>query len=367
MKARVVLTGIAVAALGGVGPAGPADSPGCTAFTLRDGERTVVGRNLDWPIGLGAVLLNPRGVSKSALVAPSQHPASWVSRFASVTFTQFGREFPLGGMNEAGLVVEELSYGPARYPGTDGRPVLNELQWIQYHLDNFATVDEVVAAETSVRIVPVLFGLHYFVADAAGRSAVIEYLDGASVVYAGEDLPVAVLSNDTYRNLLRYLGHHVGFGGTRAAGPGPEAPERFVRAAARIARMESASPLDAPVDSAFAVLDDVAQDDTQWSIVYDPVHREVRYRTLGDRRTRSIRLQGRDLDCAGGARGAPVDAWTTVSDPELAPWTSADNASLVARVFQALSGLADEPPPTGLGKALADYPDRTACAGAPRR
>lgn len=29
----------------------------------------------------------------------------WTSRYASVTFNQWGREFPMDGMNEAGLVV----------------------------------------------------------------------------------------------------------------------------------------------------------------------------------------------------------------------------------------------------------------------
>ena len=35
-------------------------------------------------------------------------PASWVSKYGSVTFNQYGRELPTGGMNEAGLVVETI-------------------------------------------------------------------------------------------------------------------------------------------------------------------------------------------------------------------------------------------------------------------
>jgi choloylglycine hydrolase len=29
---------------------------------------------------------------------------SWISKYGSITFNQYGREFPTGGMNEKGLV-----------------------------------------------------------------------------------------------------------------------------------------------------------------------------------------------------------------------------------------------------------------------
>ena len=35
----------------------------------------------------------------------------------------------------------------SEYPKPDGTPSVNELQWIQYQLDNFATVGEVLASQ----------------------------------------------------------------------------------------------------------------------------------------------------------------------------------------------------------------------------
>ena len=73
---------------------------------------------------------------------PQEKPASWVSRYGSVTFNQYGREFPNGGMNEAGLVVELMWLDDTTYPATDGRPALDCLEWIQYQLDTAATLSD---------------------------------------------------------------------------------------------------------------------------------------------------------------------------------------------------------------------------------
>ena len=42
---------------------------------------------------------------------------SWTSKFGNVTFNQYGKEFPTGGMNENGLVIELMWLNEARYPG----------------------------------------------------------------------------------------------------------------------------------------------------------------------------------------------------------------------------------------------------------
>ena len=116
MSRPIRFFGVMALAMLGTGLAGPRVYLSCTAFMLRADSKVVTGKNLDWPVGLGSVLLNPVGLSKTAWVSPPDKPAAWVSRYSSVTFNQFGQEFPLGGMNDAGLVVEELSYWPARYP-----------------------------------------------------------------------------------------------------------------------------------------------------------------------------------------------------------------------------------------------------------
>jgi len=52
-------------------------------------------------------------------------------------------EFPLGGMNEAGLIVETMVLEDTQYPSPDSRPEVETLQWVQYQLDNFSTIEAV--------------------------------------------------------------------------------------------------------------------------------------------------------------------------------------------------------------------------------
>ena len=96
-----------------------------------------------------------------------------------------------------GLVVELMWLDETIYPKPDERPAIGVLQWIQYQLDNCATIEEVIATDKTVRIVSKGTPLHYLVADAKGNAATIEFLNGKMVVHKGSELPMAVLTNDT--------------------------------------------------------------------------------------------------------------------------------------------------------------------------
>jgi penicillin V acylase-like amidase (Ntn superfamily) len=117
----------------------------CSTFVLRSGKSFVLGHNLDFYTGMGFVVVNKRNVNKIALLYPGEMPVKWVSKYGSITFNQLGKEFPFGGMNEKGLVVEQMWLEESKYPLADKRPALMELQWIQYQLDNCSTVDEIMA------------------------------------------------------------------------------------------------------------------------------------------------------------------------------------------------------------------------------
>jgi penicillin V acylase-like amidase (Ntn superfamily) len=170
----------------------------CTAFLAAFNGAPVIGKTYDWDMGQGLVLVNKRGVAKKAIpLKPSDRPASWVSKYMSVTFNQYGREFPNGGMNEAGLVVEVLWLNTTTYAPVDDKPTVNELQWIQYQLDNFATVAEAVAAAPAVRISQAYGKVHYFMCDESSACATFEGLDGKLSVKSGADLPMKAITNNT--------------------------------------------------------------------------------------------------------------------------------------------------------------------------
>lgn len=175
----------------------------CTTFCLRDDGRILFGKNYDWNVGDGLLVVNQRGMARTADM-PGDKPAQWVSRHGSVTFNQYGRDFPSGGMNEAGLVIELMWMEGSRYPAPDKRPAVDVLQWIQYNLDTHATVAEVLAADQKVRVageVP----LHYLVADRKGQVATVEFRDGRMVAHSGKDLPLAALTNSFYAESKKAL------------------------------------------------------------------------------------------------------------------------------------------------------------------
>ena len=90
----------------------PQSSHSCTTFCLDKGDQLVFGKNQD-SIDNGLMIVNKRGVLKTAMVNDKEpgvsQPVSWTSQYGSVTFNRFGRELPFGGMNEAGLVVEQMT------------------------------------------------------------------------------------------------------------------------------------------------------------------------------------------------------------------------------------------------------------------
>jgi len=268
----------------------------CLTFCLHHGDDIVYGRNFDWQVDTGALFVNLRNVAKTAFVLPPDVPVSWVSKYGSVTFNQFSKEIPVGGMNERGLVVECL-VAPAQYPARDRRKAITELQWIQYQLDTCQNVPEVVRDTGRFRITRYALDLHYFVSDRTGNSAVIEFNNGKMVCRTGRDLPVKVLANRAYsQDLLRVLrarNQANKAGKTTASAKG----SRFTRTAQMLADRSSEK---ASVPYAFEVLDAAAQGDfTKWRVVYDVANAEVHFRTLRNRAIRIVALSELDFGADG--------------------------------------------------------------------
>jgi choloylglycine hydrolase len=279
----------------------------CTTFVLESAGRVYFGRNLDWFSEDGLVIINQRNIHKTAFVTPGNAPAQWTSRYGSVTFNGVGQEMPFGGMNEAGLVVENMWLYQTRYPAADSRPAVNMLQWIQYQLDNCRTVAEVVATDERLRIDPLTIParVHYLVCDASGDCASIEFLGGKMVCHRGEGLPCRALANDPYAPSAAYLKAHPEPEGDirtlRAAYRKQKIDGRFSHAATRAARfMPGTTRQD--LDYAFETLDEVCQGRlTVWRLVYDVSNRRIHYRTRSHPQERTLDLKSMDFTC-----GRPV-------------------------------------------------------------
>lgn len=312
---RIIVAALLIAA------ASAADA--CTTFCTRG----LFGRNYDFEIGYGHVIANKRGVRKTS---QTNSPAAWTSRYGSLTFNQFGRDSATGGMNEKGLVVELMWLDGTRYPAADKRGEVGTLEWIQYQLDTASTVAEVIASDAKVRIAPSGAPLHYLVADADGDTAAIEFLDGRMVVHRGAN----VLANDPYTASVARMKKG--------------AMDRFARATGGLSGATT-------IDGAFALLDEVAQPNTQWSIVYDVPKRSVYWRTAKNRARRGVSLTQFDFSCATPVQVADIDGGP------FRDYTREQNAGLVRRSVRGTSFLRNTPD-AEIDKS-GRWPERATCAG----
>jgi penicillin V acylase-like amidase (Ntn superfamily) len=80
----------------------------CTSFCFETNDTILFGNNLDAYISDGLVVVNKRNVFKIAIW--QSNPVNWTSKYGSLTFNQWGREFPSRGINEAGLAVGEMTH-----------------------------------------------------------------------------------------------------------------------------------------------------------------------------------------------------------------------------------------------------------------
>ena len=301
----------------------------CTTFCVRGVEGALFGRNYDYAFGDGLVLVNPRGVEKVSLL--ERNPARWVSRHGSVTFTQYGKDSPVGGINERGLVVEVMELEDTKYPPPDSRPVVGALEWIQYELDTAGSVEEAIAAAKRVRI-GTIAPIHFLLADKSGDAAAIEFINGRMVVRRGDTLPDRVLANSPYEDSLDYAKKALPEGAPLPRGL-PGSLERFARAARRVRALESDTGADR-VERSFAILDEVAQPGhTQWQIVYDMQRATLHYRTTANRERRTLALAGLDFACKSAGAMLDVDAGRGNVSAALLPYAPEANERLMLASF----------------------------------
>ncbi len=205
---------------------------------MTKGGEVFVGRSQDWTEKVNSSFRKfPRGLERVSPV--DENPLRWTSKYGSLVVTGYD----IGsheGVNEKGLSAHLLFLaGDTDFGKRDPkRPGLNIVEWVQYFLDNYATVAEAVEAMRSsdLQVVPVVFPngkaslLHISLEDKTGDSAVFEYTGGKIDIY--HDRRYTVMTNEpTYDKQIENLKQYRSFGGDKAL-PGERTPsDRFVRAA----------------------------------------------------------------------------------------------------------------------------------------
>lgn len=256
----------------------------CSTFKLQKGNHLLYGHNLnEGDIGVpGLIFINKRGLFKKGrtwaelINKEDKNPSDfcWISRYGSVTFNNFGRDFPDGGMNEAGLYIWEMNENP-EYPKNDSLPKLNQMNWMQYILDNCCTLDEALACAYQFEIDG--WGWHYFVGDSKGNCAAVTFVEGKPLIHKNENMPVPGLFNEPYDREMQVLKYFKGFGGNYNPDlTDPEVP-RFVKTAVMIRDFD---PNSNAVDYGLKMLDNLTVNDVpEWSILFDAKNMDIYFKT----------------------------------------------------------------------------------------
>lgn len=306
----------------------------CSAIVLKNENALFFAKNFDWTYGDGYLIKNLRNVSKKAFYTQAGTPVSWVSRYGSVTFNQNGKEMPYGGINEKGLAVEMLWMEYTDYGEQGGKEYLNELEWIQYQLDNYASVQEVIEQMDKRSINPVKGKIHYILADAGGNSVVIEFMFGKISWFKKEPNQCQAITNYTVgMSQLNYEKQ-----GSRLKGNNSSHFHRYNVLQRNIDQKAFEKP-SLTADDAFETLKEVSIGKggfrTFWSIVYDLKQKIVYFKTDNSKGIKELDLKilGFEQDILG------LDINTSVKGnvvPHLSPYQQETNTKLIQTSFAGL-------------------------------
>lgn len=262
----------------------------CSSFSIEDKNKNVwVGKSFDFGNPNGHMLLNKRNVFKKSLTIDWSIGKSWISKYASITFNQAGRDFPFGGMNEEGLNMEILWLSSTEYPEVVNGETINESQLIQLVLDTAKSTSEAINIVKESNIVPIMATVHYMICDANNECSVIEYLNGRLKVTKQKTGVERIIQNDEYSIELNAIRNDYG---TQR-----ESTYNLNRI------FNNATSLDTQNKSMKHVLkslDIVKQGSwTKWQIVYNLSNKKAWFKTTSHPKLKYVQFKDYDLNCNG--------------------------------------------------------------------
>lgn len=269
------------------------ETPACTRVVYQGPNNTILtARSMDWKEDIMSNLwIFPKGMERNGEVGPNS--LKWESKYGSVIASAYDMS-STDGMNEKGLVANLLWLAESEYSVWDQKkPGLTIAAWVQYVLDNFATVDEAVSAlekETFEVISDNMPGqdrmatLHLSISDVTGDNAIFEYIKGKLVIH--HDRSYQVMTNSPiFEEQLALNKYWENIGGTTMLPGTNRAADRFVRASYYINAIPQIDDTHINVASTFSVIRNV-------SVPYgistpnEPNISSTRWRTVSDQKNR---------------------------------------------------------------------------------
>lgn len=282
----------------------------CSTIICGDTDKCLAA-NYDYAQDHGLVATNLRRTKKSNGAQTPDKRVEWTVSYGSVTFNQFSLEFPVSGMNEAGLAIALMWHDEGDFGADEKYTRLNELQWIQYQLDNHATIAEVIDALHTIRPERGPLPLHFTVLDATGAHVLIEFIDGELVLHKNSQFPI--LTNSSYSTCLTAAEANTKIG-TNTTG---SSIGRFICLYQMLQKNAVASDGFAFLN----VVNTAAMDDqgfpwnqgqqgtmTAWSTVFSPAARTIQLTSSRNRTVRQLSLEHIDFSADAMYQNADVHA-----------------------------------------------------------
>lgn len=165
---------------------------------------------------------------------------------------------PFDGMNEKGVCMALLAVPETDYNTDPKKITLNTTTAIRLVLDKAANVDEAIELLRQYNIYfSAEYGCHFLIADASGRSVLVEYYDGAiQVVESEQDYHIA-------SNFIAYNGLNIGEGGTEFV--------RYEQVEHALMEKNGVVSIDECADilNQVGVISSDGTNKLQWSVVYN--------------------------------------------------------------------------------------------------
>jgi choloylglycine hydrolase len=330
----------------------------CTDVHIKAPDGTpLVARSLEFAQNpVSDFILIPRG-EKFVSASPdgNKDGISWTNKYGYLCLNAFNLELVLDGLNEKGLSLEAL-YLPGfcefQTVGADQSDIaLSNLQFGNWILGNFSTVDEVRKALPEIKVFnqestgsPVALTLHFAITQADGTGIVVEYVEGKLNIYdfigvmtnsPPYDWQTINLSN--YVNLSAIDGKPIELGDVKVSPTGQGSgllglpgdwtpPSRFVKGAFLANYIKTGDTLADAINAAQHILNSfdipngmsqevnkgsIACDITWWVVIKDLKNLVYYYRTYNNLTMRKIELG--KLDFSPGAKKfkMPIDGGST--------------------------------------------------------
>lgn len=270
----------------------------CTRFTYINAHHVVItARSMDWVEDLHTDLWAfPAGMKRVGGTATNS--VAWTSKYGSVIAAGYNMG-AADGLNTQGLDANLLYLSSSDFGKINSaHQNLSVLSWVQYILDNYATVDEAVkgfkASQFNMLAPPLPKGyaatLHLSITDASGDNAVFEYVHGVLQVHHGKQYNV-MTNEPPYDKQLALNDYWQGLKGAFLPGTA-EPQDRFVRASFYLQNLPKNLDTTQSIAAAFSIIRNVSAPitaivssrpnvaETIWRSVADLTHKTYYFETV---------------------------------------------------------------------------------------